>query len=154
MIDSHSAYVSHDHLFPKRYKGIRMWLLNKLESVIGIPVTRVDILRFSGPRDPGGARLHVEPVARGVSFANGIVLSRDGRTVAVASTAKHKVLLYDRDPVTDQLAYRESVSVPFAVDNLSRTPAAWLKPDRADDGTDAFIAAGHPHKLSVLKVIG
>ncbi len=52
------------------------------------------------------------------------------------------------------LTYRESVSVPFSVDNLSRVPTAWLEPDKEDDGSDAFIAAGHPHKLSMLKVVG
>lgn len=72
----------------------------------------------------------------------------------MSSTAKHKVLMYDRDPATDALTYRESVSVPFSVDNLSRAPVAWLEPEGQDDGTDAFIAAGHPHKLSMLKVIG
>lgn len=152
-----TVYVSHDHFFTRRMPGYRMAALRWAETILGLPLTRVDVVHFSGPDEDDGARLHVNIAARGIAFANGVVVTRDGKTLAVASTSSKKVFLYDRDPTTHELTYRESVAVPMWVDNLSLAPPGFLDSDsdlQEGEGEEGIIAAGHPDRLSVLKVIG
>lgn len=82
---------------------------------------------------PNEARI----VADGLNMANGIALSPDGRTAYVAELVGRSLVLFDRDPATEQLTRRTSVSLGAAPDNLTVAP----------DGR--VLIAGHPKLLSL-----
>jgi arylesterase / paraoxonase len=81
----------------------------------------------------GAARV----VADGIKMANGIALSGDGRTLYVAEMIGRGLLIFDRDPQTNQLTLRGRIPLAAAPDNLTVAP----------DGR-VFIAA-HPKLLTL-----
>ena len=76
-------------------------------------------------------------VADELNMANGLALSPDGRTLYVAETVGRSIVVFDRDPVTNQLTRRTTVPIDMAPDNLTVAP----------DGR-VFIA-GHPKLLTL-----
>ncbi|PKL96868.1 MAG: hypothetical protein CVV18_00120 [Gammaproteobacteria bacterium HGW-Gammaproteobacteria-8] len=67
--------------------------------------------------------------AAGLSFANGIQLSRDGETLYVAEVTRNRIREYRRDPASGALEERRTIDVGFGVDNLELDPASgdlWL----------------------------
>jgi len=56
--------------------------------------------------------------AEDLAYPNGIAVSRDGRTVYVASTLKRCIKVYDRDVASGALQYRDEIDLSSGVDNL------------------------------------
>ncbi|KAG8871875.1 hypothetical protein FRB97_008243 [Tulasnella sp. 331] len=128
-----SFYVTQDHRWPARMFGPHLSLF---ETVTKIPGGIVALVVF----DEANGRVTKITNQASVSFANGISISPDGKTVAVASSTESNVYLYERDMTTNVLRYRTRVHVPQHADNL----------DYAGDGT--LYVAGHPYLLSLLEV--
>ena len=63
---------------------------------------------------PDGFRVAVKDLV----FPNGINISPDGRTVYVAAVTWQSVLVYDRDPASGALTYREQIPVGSGPDNI------------------------------------
>ena len=135
LTSSTSFYVSNDHLMTRRLPSPLGNILPVLESVGGLPLGWIAHVSLA----PDGTFTH-RVVARGIPFPNGVQLSPDGRTVAVASTTLAQVLFYDRDPATDNLTFSHGVRVPLLPDNLYYM----------EDGT--LVVTGHPHFPSLVKV--
>ncbi|MBW2705676.1 MAG: SMP-30/gluconolactonase/LRE family protein [Deltaproteobacteria bacterium] len=53
-----------------------------------------------------------------IAYANGINTSPDGRTVYVAATVGQKILVYDRDLNSGDLALRDTIEAGTGVDNI------------------------------------
>ena len=81
-------------------------------------------------------------VAAGIQLANGINVSRDGRTLYVASVIGQHVRVYDRDAATGSLTLRGEISLGTGPDNI----------EMAADGT-LWIGA-HPKLLTVVRYMG
>jgi arylesterase/paraoxonase len=61
-------------------------------------------------------------VAEGLSYANGINISPDRRTVYVAATVGQKVYVYDRNRNTGELTLRRTIETGTGVDNIEIDP--------------------------------
>jgi len=72
-------------------------------------------------------------------FPNGINVSRDGRTVYVASVTGLSVVVFDRDPRTDALTRRAEIPVGSGVDNIEV------------DADGALWIGSHPKLLAIQK---
>jgi arylesterase/paraoxonase len=70
-------------------------------------------------------------------FPNGINVSPDGRTLYLASTTGRRVEVFDRDPETGSLAFREEIFVGSGLDNVE-----------VEANGDLWIGA-HPNVLRV-----
>ena len=77
------------------------------------------------------------PVAHGVAYANGLVVSRDGKMLLVAAMLERRVRRFARDPATSALSEIAPIELDFAPDNV-----AW-----AESGS--LFAAGHPKLLKL-----
>lgn len=129
LVSSRELYVSNDHYFLARQST----LLARTESFLGLALGTVVHVKLSGdkPADVQEARV----VAR-AAFANGVEML-NSTAVAVASTSRSAVYLYERRP-DGSLTYRSSVPVPFLPDNLSLHGGK-------------LLIAGHPHFPSLVK---
>ncbi|HEY2388252.1 MAG TPA: SMP-30/gluconolactonase/LRE family protein [Candidatus Binatia bacterium] len=87
-----------------------------------------------------GQRFH--EAAGGIRLANGINMSRDGRTVYVAATIGQAIREYDRDPAAGALTFRAEIPVATGVDNIEMDP----------DGS-LWIGA-HPQLLTLVGYMG
>ncbi|MFQ6115050.1 MAG: SMP-30/gluconolactonase/LRE family protein [bacterium] len=65
-------------------------------------------------------------VAEKISYANGINVSRDGRTVYVAATTSGKINVYDRDVSTGALEFKNHIELGTGVDNIELDAAGNL----------------------------
>ena len=81
-------------------------------------------------------------VAGGIQLANGINVSRDGRTVYVAALIGQDVRVYDRDAATGSLALRGEIPLGTGPDNI----------EVAQDG--ALWIGAHPKLLTVVRYMG
>ncbi|GLB40210.1 putative serum paraoxonase arylesterase 2 [Lyophyllum shimeji] len=128
-----SFYVTNDHLLTRRipYLG---HILPILESVLALPLSFVSHVTLSPPSSGGPPIKTHQFSALFIPFPNGIALSPDGTQAALASTSLGKIILYSRNPTTNDLTPISDVPVPFVPDNIRYT----------HDGT-ALIVAGHPH---------
>ena len=77
--------------------------------------------------------------AKGLSYANGVNISADGKTVYASAFLGRNIVVYDRDPETGALTERDSISVDTGPDNI----------EVAADG--ALWVAGHPKVFDFLK---
>ena len=102
-------------------------LAEVLEGAMDRPSGRVLLLA------PTGSRI----VAAGLHMANGIVLSRDGRTAFVAEMVGRRLAVFDRSPEREAWTLRTRVPLPAGPDNLTL----------ADDGR--VLAAAHPKLLTL-----
>ncbi|EIW83886.1 hypothetical protein CONPUDRAFT_142407 [Coniophora puteana RWD-64-598 SS2] len=132
-----SFYVSNDHLLTRRLPGPLGRVLPLLETVLGLPLGWV--AHFTIDETTGSVLEHALS-APGIPFANGISLSPDGRTLAVASTSTAQLLFYMRDLSTNSLTHEDTVALPFLPDNIGY------------DDTGALLATGHPHFPSLAAV--
>lgn len=146
----------------------------KLETILGLKGGWVAVVHIAPPgesRKMGNARI----VASGIPFANGLAVSPDGRTLAVASTTGPAVRLYDLPEFEDgeadadgifyssaeanqKMTEHTTISVPFTPDNLAFSNASpdAAAPDSGDghpfgDRNSHLIVAGHH---SVSKIFG
>ncbi|KAL1953360.1 hypothetical protein VTO42DRAFT_2981 [Malbranchea cinnamomea] len=125
VINENEFYVTNDHHFLTREHR----LLAVVETYLAIPGGSVVHVNLATDTYRKVARL---PFANGVGFVN-------STTLAVASSSKTAVYLYDVNPATRDLSFRSLVRVPFAPDNL-RT-----------DKNGKLLIAGHPHLPSLDK---
>jgi arylesterase/paraoxonase len=119
-VDADRFYVSNDH-------GPNGFLRN-FDDFLALP--RANVLYFDGTR--------FQVVVSGIALANGVNLSKDGKTFYLASTLGGALLTYDRDPATGALSNQRSLALGTAPDNV----------ERAADGT-LWIGA-HPQVLKLL----
>ena len=130
-----SFYVSNDHLITRRLPIVGH-ILPLVESILGLPLGFVLHVTLSH-----SAVKSIIPVALFIPFPNGLALSPNGTTLAIASTSLAQVRLYARDPATNTITRRaHTIDVPFAADNVRF----------ADDGT--LLVAGHPHFPTLTKL--
>jgi hypothetical protein len=132
----HSFFLSNDHLMTRRIPIVGDFL-SLFESVLSLPFGYVLHVTLSPDTQP--TILNISVPVPFVPFANGVALSPDGSTLAVASSSLAQVRLYDRDPATNTLTRRaHTIDFPFAADNVRFS----------DDGT--LFVAGHPHFPSLI----
>jgi arylesterase/paraoxonase len=94
-------YVTNTHAYPPgRMQTIETYLQMQDAQVV-----------FYGP---GGFR----PAIKNVLFPNGINVSPDGRTLYVASTTGLELRVYDRDPPSEALAFRQAIPLGSGPDNI------------------------------------
>ncbi|CAE7124876.1 unnamed protein product [Rhizoctonia solani] len=127
-ISPNAFFLSHDHYFTDRIPWPLGSILTWLETFLSLPFGRVDLVSFEAL--PGTGVRNVRTVAPFIACANGIALSADGSTVAIASTSRAEVLFYSKNETV--IKYTSSVQVPFSVDNLAFAG-------------DQLLAAGHPY---------
>jgi arylesterase/paraoxonase len=77
--------------------------------------------------------------AKGLVYANGVNMARDGRTVYVAETLRRRIARFDRDPETGVLRRKGAFRVRTNPDNI----------EVAKDG--GIWVAGHPNIFAFLK---
>ena len=96
----------------------RFYVTNTHAHPPGAMQTIETYLQLSGAHvvyyGPGGFRSAID----GLVFPNGINVSPDGRTLYVASTTGRAVRFYDRDPVSEALAFRTEVPLKSGADNI------------------------------------
>jgi len=97
----------------------------------GLRLDRASLVYFDGRR----ARI----AAEGLSYANGVNLSRDGRELYVAETTDRDLRVYDRDPESGELGLATVVPVGMGADNV----------DVQEDGD--LLVGGHPKLLDFLR---
>ncbi|KAM6504494.1 arylesterase [Amanita muscaria] len=132
-----SFYVSNDHLMTRRLPIVGH-VLPVIESLLSLPLGFVLHVTLPFPVEPN---VIIHPSVLFTPFANGVALSPDGATVAIASSSMAQVRFYARNPATNQLTHRtHTIDVPFAADNVRFT----------DDGT--LLVTGHPHFPSLINL--
>lgn len=82
---------------------------------------------------PGGFRTAI----KNLLLPNGINVSPDGRTLYVASTTGLEVRMYDRDPASEALAFRQAIPLGSGPDNIE-----------IDEHGDLWIGS-HPKLLRI-----
>ncbi|KAG8690380.1 hypothetical protein FRC11_012013 [Ceratobasidium sp. 423] len=130
-------FLSHDHRFTRRIAWPLNAILPALETFLVLPLGKVDLVTF----DPYTGVRKVQTVAPNIAFANGVAVSEDGSTLAIASTNCAKVLLYSlysQDKM--DIKFITSVQVPFSVDNLAFAG-------------DKLLAAGHPYLPEFMALV-
>lgn len=135
-----SFYVTNDHLMTRRLPAPLGNILPMTETVLGLPFSWVSHITINDSAFSEPAMMEHTYAALGLSFANGIALSPDGETLAVASTSVSRIQFYARDPNTNKLTHTHMVPVPFAPDNIMF------------DDEGILIAAGHQHFPSLIGV--
>ncbi|KAF8699300.1 serum paraoxonase arylesterase 2, partial [Rhizoctonia solani] len=131
-----SFFLSHDHYFTNRMRWPLNTILPWLETFLLLPLGKVDLISFEAL--PGAGVRKVQTVARNIACANGVAVSADGSTLAVASTARAEVLIYSKDKTT--VKFITSIRVPFGVDNLAFAG-------------DQLLAAGHPYAPELMALM-
>jgi arylesterase / paraoxonase len=115
-----SFYVTNDHAYRGLMRTLEDWLRLAASTVV-----YAEQGRFS-------------PAAAGISFANGVALSPDGKHLYVASTLGRELLIFDRDPAQGALANRRTLALGTSPDNITRLA----------DGT--LLIGAHPQILKTL----
>lgn len=106
-----SFYVTNDQCLIRR----RHPFLSFTERVLGLPLGWVTFVDFSTQSKP-----IYTIVAGGIPFANGILVTPNGKEVLVASTSTDIVRIYERDPETGALSGKySSVYMTFHPETLS-----------------------------------
>ncbi|HSG89747.1 MAG TPA: SMP-30/gluconolactonase/LRE family protein [Pseudomonadales bacterium] len=120
-VDADRFYVTNDHGSPPGPARL-------MEDLLGLNLA--DVVYYDGQL----ARV----VADGLSYANGVDLSRDGTQLVVSQTLAGTLTFMDREPETGSLAARLLVDLDAGVDNVSVAP----------DGS--FWVASHPRLLDFV----
>ncbi len=120
-----AVYVTNDHRHPRGP-------LRNVEDYLRRPWANVVLWDGRGFRE----------VARGIRVANGINVSPDGRTLYVVATIGGTVRVYDRDPSSGALAFRDEIPLGSGGDNV----------EVDSDGT-LWIGA-HPKLLTLVGYMG
>jgi len=147
-----SFYVSNDHLITRRWPIIGSFV-PLLESVFALPLAFISHVSLAPPdaiTPIDEERQHVAEhkfAVKFMPFPNGIALSSDKKTLAVASSSLGVVQFYARDASSNALNLKkeETVKLPFAVDNVRFAHAP-------EGSEEELLVAGHPHFPSVIKV--
>lgn len=139
-----SFYVTNDHLMTRRLPVLGHFL-PILESILALPLGFVLHVAL-GPSASFSTNTGpiVDVVKPFISFPNGIALSPSGDEVAVAVTTMGEVKIYKRNPATNALTPKSSVSLPFLTDNLHY--------ETGREGKPTLVVAGHPNLKDLEKV--
>ncbi|MFQ5668399.1 MAG: SMP-30/gluconolactonase/LRE family protein [Candidatus Binatia bacterium] len=116
----------------------RFYLTNTNNYPPGMMQTLETFLQLPGAKVVYYADGMFRPALEGLVFPNGINVSADGRTLYVAAMTQRRVLVYDRDPRTEQLTRRDAIFIGSGVDNIE-----------VDAGGNLWIGA-HPKLLKVM----
>lgn len=100
-VGPNAFYVTNDH-------GSTSALGRKLEDYLQL--ARSYVLYYDGHE--------FRRVADKIAYANGINISRDGKTVYVAATIDGSIGLYDRDMTSGSLTFQKSIDLGTGVDNI------------------------------------
>jgi arylesterase/paraoxonase len=119
-IDSQRFYLTNTHAHP-------LGPAQTFETYLQLPGARVVFY------DGSGFRTAIEDLI----FPNGINVSADGRSLYVAGTTPRAVRIYDRDPASETLNFRNEILVGSGLDNI----------EVAADG--ALWIGSHPQMLKV-----
>ena len=96
----------------------RFYLTNTHRYPPGTMQTLETYLQIAGAQvlfyGPGGFRPAIEDMV----FPNGINISRDGRTLFVATVTEQRLRIFDRDPATETLRPRAVVPLGSGADNI------------------------------------
>ncbi|CAE6408833.1 unnamed protein product [Rhizoctonia solani] len=129
-------FLSHDHYFTRRMPWPWNKILPPLETFLALPLGRVDLISFDAR--PGKGVRKFQTIARNIAFANGVAVSADGSTLAIASTTRAEVQLYSKNETS--VKFVSSVRVPFSVDNIAFAG-------------DQLLAAGHPYLPEFMALV-
>jgi len=121
-VSNRSFYVTNDH-------GQEAGFKRTLEEYLQLPWSYV--LYYDGDR--------FQKVAEDLAYANGINISRDGKTVYVAATINSGVFVYDRDTESGALNLRNFIDAGTGVDNIEI------------DGEGNLWIGAHPKLLTFVK---
>jgi hypothetical protein len=131
-----SFYVTNDHLLTRRLSGILGQVLPISETLLGLPLSWVGHVTL----DEKTGDIEHTFAKYGIPFANGISISPDGQTVAVAATSMNQIQFYTRSSNLKSLKHAYSVPTPFSPDNIAFTENGEL------------IVGGHPHFPTLTQV--
>jgi len=115
-------YVTNDHGSTSRFG-------RTLEDYLQL--ARSYVLYYDGDR--------FRKVADQLAYANGINMSHDGATVYVAATVGGSIHVYDRDPGSGSLTFRQAIDLGTGVDNIE-----------LDSKGDLWVGA-HPRLLTFVQ---
>ncbi|NWG91762.1 MAG: SMP-30/gluconolactonase/LRE family protein [Parvularculaceae bacterium] len=106
-----SFYVTND-------RGVKEGFMAQIEAYFALPLS--SIAYFDGQK----GRI----AARGLTYANGINVSADGKTLYASEFLGRKVSVYDRDPATGALTKKKSIKVNTGPDNIevAADGALWI----------------------------
>ncbi len=134
-VDARRFYVSNDH-------GGRSPMVRSVEHLLGLRLG--DVQYFDGE--------HFRTVVSGLSFANGVLLTRDERRLLVAETVAGTISSYLRDPDSGDLTPESYMTFATGPDNLSQAAdgSIWMV---GHPSLAAFMAhARDPGRLSATDV--
>ncbi|MCC5866270.1 MAG: SMP-30/gluconolactonase/LRE family protein [Wenzhouxiangella sp.] len=106
-IDHERFYFTNDHGSPPGFR-------RTLEGYLRLPWSNV--VYFDGEV--------FRVAAEGLTYANGINLSPDGRHLYVAEVTRSRVREYRRDPATGRLEEKRRLNIGFGVDNIEVDPVS------------------------------
>ncbi|KAG8719976.1 hypothetical protein FRC08_001478 [Ceratobasidium sp. 394] len=125
-VSDSAFYLSQDHTFTFRLGWPLNIFLPVLETMLALPLGRVSLVQFDTVQ---GVR-KVQTIASRIPFANGVAISEDGSTLAVAATNLAEVQFYARNQTS--INFVRSIKVPFGADNIAFAG-------------DRLLVAGHPY---------
>lgn len=134
-----SFYVSNDHHWTRRLLSVAGKVLPLVESILALPLAFVSHVSMISD-EPGAAVFQYDHPLNLFPFPNGIALSGDGNTLAVASSSTAAVRFYARNASSNALKLKSTVPVPFAPDNIQY------------DDEGVLLVTGHPDFLALTKV--
>ncbi|KAH7341443.1 hypothetical protein B0J17DRAFT_646563 [Rhizoctonia solani] len=136
-ISPNAFVLSHDHYFTRRMVWPFNMILPPLETFLALPLGKVDLITF----EPFKGVSQVQNVAHNIPFANGVAVSNDRSTLAIASTTRAEVLFYSLYANGEMdIKFVSSVQIPFSVDNIAFAG-------------DTLLAAGHPHLPEFMALV-
>ena len=138
-----SFFVTNDHLLTRRLPSFLGKSLPLFETFSGLPLGFVSHVSIVNESSPGTAVIKHSVTKPGISVPNGVALSPDGRTLAVASSSWACVHFFNRTQGADGsevLTRTHHVPVPFAPDNI-----------HYDDNGELTVA-GHPYFPGLVAV--
>lgn len=139
-----SFYVTNDHLMTRRLPHLLGHILPEIESTLALPLAFVLHVTLNDSTPNKDSIASVQFAKMFTSFPNGIALSPSGDEVAIACSPMGQVGIFRRDPTTNALTPKYTVSVPFLADNVHYK--------KEHDGPASLIVAGHPNLPSLKKV--
>ncbi|KAG8893852.1 hypothetical protein FRC01_013305, partial [Tulasnella sp. 417] len=139
IISPNSFYITNDHALTRRIPYVGD-IAHVFETFAKLPGGWVDLIEFDDA-DDGEIRV-TRAIDHKIPFANGIAMSPNGQTVAVASSTGNSVSFYHRNATTNNLKYDSQVDIPFHPDNLAY--------DVLDGKT--LYASGTPFYPDLIKV--
>lgn len=138
VVSPNSFYLTNDHTLTRRIPFVGT-LVHVFETFVKFPGGWVDLVEFD---DEGDQVRVTRAINHKIPFANGIAMSPNGQTVAVASSTGNSVLFYRRNATTNHLTYDSQVEIPFHTDNLAYD---------LQDGVTLY-ASGTPFYPDLIKV--